>query len=290
MHILESLKKTLSFYGVNCNEPYYISSGNPIFTFPKNRFRMDFYAFCICVSGSIDVEIENRQYNISNNGFLVAAPSTIVRFVHTSADFRMKLLFFDKHFLLKNISNPFFIEKMSLFGNQSFSIATVCQSDAERLLTLLDYLQQQTKRKGKYIDDIIRTIIINLLLETATIIELQPCSTEKQALEENNLYFRFHQLVQELATTHKNVQYYADLLCITSKYLINVVKKATGKTPLQIIDETILKEVYILLGNPEETILQIALEVGFNSASAFGRFFKKYVGITPMEYRKEQFS
>jgi hypothetical protein len=54
--------------------------------------------------------------------FLVAAPSTIVKFLKTSQDFMMKLLFFDKNFLIKNISNPFIIEKMNLFSQGSYSI------------------------------------------------------------------------------------------------------------------------------------------------------------------------
>lgn len=80
----ESLNETLSFYGVRCDGSYYISSGDPIIEFPKKTFRMDFYAFCICVSGSIELEIDNQRYSISQNGFLISAPSTIIKFVKTT--------------------------------------------------------------------------------------------------------------------------------------------------------------------------------------------------------------
>ncbi len=42
---------------------------------------MDFYAFCICISGYIDLEIDNKKFTVSQNGFLVSAPSTVVRFL-----------------------------------------------------------------------------------------------------------------------------------------------------------------------------------------------------------------
>ncbi|QNL49849.1 AraC family transcriptional regulator [Olivibacter sp. SDN3] len=288
MKAYESLQETLSFYGVKYNKPYYISSGNPIFEFPKEAFRMDFYAFCICLSGKIDLEIDNRHYCIGLNNFLVSAPATIIRFVHISKDFRMKLLFFEKNFLLKNISNPFFIEKLSLFRNRAFSIVAPEAESSLRLLTLLDYLHKQAGRQGKFIEDIVRTIIINILLEIATLVNTQRAEKTDDTEETNNLFFKFTKLVQENATFRKDVQFYADKLFITNKYLITVVKKATGKTPHEIIDENLLKEACVLLGNPEKTIFQIALDTGFSSTSSFGRFFKKYAAISPQEYRKQQ--
>ncbi|WP_447641475.1 MULTISPECIES: helix-turn-helix domain-containing protein [Chitinophagaceae] len=285
----ESLKETLSFYGVQCNEPYYISSGNPVFAFPKSPFRIDFYAFCICVSGSIHVEIDNLQYYISEGAFLISAPATILKFVSTDSDFRMKLLFFEKNFLLKNISNPFFMEKLDLFINTTFSVCNLDREHAKRLVQLLDYLREQTKREVRFSQDIIRTIIFNLLFEVASVVDSQRTKNEKEITPEtNNLFYRFSKLVQENITAHQDVRFYADQLFITSKYLIGIVKRATGKTPHVIIDEYLFKEACILLGFPEKTISQIAFDTGFNSSSSFGRFFKKYASVSPQEYRKRQ--
>jgi len=284
----ESLKDTLSFYGVLCNEPYYISSGDPIFEFPKTHFRIDYYAFCICAAGTIEVEIDNHSYHINPDSFIILAPSAILRIIRFSKDFRMNLLFFDKNFLLKNIADPFFIEKLSLFCNSTFSVIEPGEDEAQRLFSLLNYLKAQTGRKSRFLEDIVRTIIINLLLEVATLVDINRGEKEEDIQERNSLFFKFTRLVQSNATSIKDVQFYADKLFITNKYLINVVKKATGKTPHQVIDETLLKEICVLLGNPEKTISQIAIDTGFGSTSSFCRFFKKYVSISPQEYRKHQ--
>ncbi|ULT23174.1 AraC family transcriptional regulator [Sphingobacterium sp. E70] len=106
--------------------------------------------------------------------------------------------------------------------------------------------------------------------------------------EANSLYFKFTDLVQQHCSQSKDVKYYADRLFISNKYLISIVKKASGKTPHEIIDENLLKEAYALLGNPEKTISDIAYAIGFNSISAFGRFFKKYSMLSPSEYRKDK--
>ena len=284
----ESLQDTLSFFGVNCHRPYYISSGNPIFEYPSNAFRIDFYAICICTAGDINIEVDNQEYHISKNKILVSAPTTIIRFSQVSSDFRMKLLFFDKAFLLKHIVNPFFIEQLGLFKNSTFTLVNSQDKQIEKLLKLIDYLKEVTLRTTRFTADIIRTIIFNLLLEIADELALADQIATESSQESNNLFYKFTDLVQRHSNQYREVQYYADQLFISNKYLINIVKKASGKTPHEIIDESLLKEAYVLLGNPEKTISQISYEIGFNSVSAFGRFFKKYSTLSPSEYRKRQ--
>ena len=89
-------------------------------------------------------------------------------------------------------------------------------------------------------------------------------------------------------TQHKAVRYYAQKLHVSNKYLIEIVKKAAGKTPHEIIDAHLLKEAVVLLGNPAVNITDIAYRLRFNSVSAFGRFFKKHASISPTDYRRLQ--
>ena len=287
MKSYENLKETLAFYGVNCNEPYYISSGNSILKFPKKSFRIDFYAFCICLAGNIELEIDNNTYNINQNGFLISAPSTIIKFKKVSKDFRMKLLFFSKDFLLKNIANPFTIDKMNLFRYGSYNILEADIQQAVPLYAFLDYLQIKASVKGIFTEEIIRTIIFNLLLEIAEIVSLEGGDSKENKKKKKELFLKFDELVKENILLYKDVGFYAKQLYISDKYLIEVVKKATGKTPHQIIDEALLKEAYVMLGNSGYSITQIAHLLQFSTVSAFGRFFKKYASISPTEYRRQ---
>lgn len=287
MKSYENLKETLAFYGVNCNEPYYISSGTSILKFPKKSFRIDFYAFCICLAGNIELEIDNNTYNVNQNGFLISAPYTIIKFKKVSKDFRMKLLFFSKDFLLKNIANPFIIDKMNLFRFGSYNILEADIQQAVPLYAFLDYLQIKASVKGIFTEEIIRTIIFNLLLEIAEIVSLEGGDSKENKKKKKELFLKFNELVKENILLYKDVGFYAKQLYISDKYLIEVVKKATGKTPHQIIDEALLKEAYVMLGNSGYSITQIAHLLQFSTVSAFGRFFKKYASISPTEYRRQ---
>jgi AraC family 4-hydroxyphenylacetate 3-monooxygenase operon regulatory protein len=288
MKTYESLAETLAFYGVSCNKPYYISSGNPIVAFPKKSFRIDFYAFCICVEGYIELEIDTHQYNITQHGFLVSAPSTIIKFKTTSKNFRMRLLFFDKAFLVKNFANAYIIDKLHLFREGTYTITAANATETIPLFSLLDYLQQKLLVKGKFIEEIVRAIIFNLLLEIAEIVSLKDANQEERGQERKELFLKFDELVKQNIQLHKDVKFYADTLHVSDKYLIQLVKKAAGKPPHQVIDEALLKEAYVMLGNPAFNITQIADELQFSSVSAFGRFFKKHASVSPSQYRSQQ--
>ncbi len=199
----------------------------------------------------------------------------------------MKLLFFSKDFLLKNIANPFIIDKMNLFRYGSYNILEADIQQAVPLYAFLDYLKIKTSIKGKFTEEIIRTIIFNLLLEIAEIVSLEGGDSKENKKKKKELFLKFDELVKENILLYKDVGFYAKQLCISDKYLIEVVKKATGKTPHQIIDEALLKEAYVMLGNPGYSITQIADLLQFSSVSAFGRFFKKYASISPTEYRRQ---
>jgi len=246
---------------------------------------MDYYALCICTAGEINIEIDRQKYRVDAHSFLIAAPSTIVKFGKASDDFTMKLLFFDKNFLIKNISNPFIIEKMNLFSKGSYSIVKTTAKNSLLLQNLLDYLDKKSKKQGKFTEEIIRTIIFNLLLETAEIIEQENAANPEREEGKKDLYLKFGKLIRENITRERTVQFYADQLHVSNKYLIEIIKKASGKTPHEVIDEALLKEAYVMLGNPDVTISEIAFELQFNSASAFGRFFKKHTTLSPSEYR-----
>ncbi|MGR7813227.1 helix-turn-helix domain-containing protein [Lacinutrix undariae] len=287
MKLYKNLKDTLSFFNIDCQNSYYISTGHSVFEFPEAPFRMDYYTFCICTKGGIDLKINGMAYQVQTGTLICAAPSTVIHFLNATDDFHMQLVFFKTSFLLANISDPFIIEKMGLFQNDSYSIITTSSSDLNVLLSIVDKLKAEEKRTGAFTVPKIRTLIFLLLFEIAEI--YHKVAPEAIITKDNQapLLLKFNQLIREHILLHKRVSFYANALCVSSKYLIEITKKATGKTPHDLINDMLLRESMVLLGDPDLSISEVAYKLQFTSVSAFGRFFKRQTNYTPSVYKKE---
>ncbi len=79
---------------------------------------------------------------------------------------------------------------------------------------------------------------------------------------------------------------YADRIAVHVNHLNTAVQKATGRSTTTHISERLFAEAKSLLNYTNYTIAEIALGLGFEYQSYFNRFFRKYAGITPSDYRK----
>lgn len=84
---------------------------------------------------------------------------------------------------------------------------------------------------------------------------------------------------------NKDVAFYADKLCITSKYLTMVIKETSGKSAKDWIVEYVILEIKTLLKNTNMNIQEIAIRTNFANQSSLERFFRKHTGMSLSQYR-----
>ena len=82
------------------------------------------------------------------------------------------------------------------------------------------------------------------------------------------------------------VEWYADKLHLSPKYLSNVVKKTLNSSPNAYIDQAILRQAKSLLSSTSLSVQQIADRLGFQNQSHFGTFFKRQTGLNPSGFKK----
>ena len=85
-----------------------------------------------------------------------------------------------------------------------------------------------------------------------------------------------------------SVKYFADKICLSSNYFGDMVKKETGKTPQECIQEKVIELAKEHFVNTDETVSEIAYTLGFQYPQHLCRLFKKRIGCTPNEYRLQQ--
>lgn len=84
------------------------------------------------------------------------------------------------------------------------------------------------------------------------------------------------------------VRYFADKICLSPNYFGDLIKKETGKTAQEHIQNKVINLAKEWILGTNKTVSQIAFELGFQYSQHFNRIFKKNVGCTPNEYRKIQ--
>lgn len=97
----------------------------------------------------------------------------------------------------------------------------------------------------------------------------------------------FIQLVSQCAPQHHDIDFYADRLCLSPRYMGTLVKRASGKTAKQWIDDALVTRIKIELLHSDKPINQIADEMGFTGTSFFTKFFRRMTGTPPNEFRKK---
>ena len=101
----------------------------------------------------------------------------------------------------------------------------------------------------------------------------------------DELFFKFRQLLGEHCRESRSVKYYADKLCITTRYLTNIVQSHYGKSPKEAIDIYTVMQIRLDLLQSDLPLSELAWKYNFSSPSFFSDYFRRNAGCSPQEYR-----
>ena len=108
---------------------------------------------------------------------------------------------------------------------------------------------------------------------------------EVKSYRVRELFNRFMMLLEKDYKISRDVNYYAEKMNISSKYLTNIVNQVTGHTPKTIIDQYVILQLKLHLKRSTQSIKEMAWEFHFADVSFFCRYFKKHTGLTPQQIR-----
>ena len=108
---------------------------------------------------------------------------------------------------------------------------------------------------------------------------------EVKSYRVRELFNRFMMLLEKDYKISRDVNYYAEQMNISSKYLTNIVNQVTGHTPKTIIDQYVILQLKLHLKRTTQSIKEMAWEFHFADVSFFCRYFKKHTGLTPQQIR-----
>ena len=111
---------------------------------------------------------------------------------------------------------------------------------------------------------------------------------EVKSYRVRELFNRFMMLMERDYKISRDVNYYAELMNITPKYLTNIVRQVSGHTPKTLVDQYVILQIRMQLMRTYQSIKEMAWEYHFTDVSFFCRYFKKHTGMTPQHYREKK--
>ena len=101
-----------------------------------------------------------------------------------------------------------------------------------------------------------------------------------------SLYNRFLDDVEQHYLSNSDVAFYAEQLDISPRYLAQITRRMSSRSPKAVIDERLVHEAEVLLNTTDMTVQQIAYRLGFSSQAHLSKFFRKMRGVSPSYYKK----
>ena len=269
--------KSLFTNANNKDDYFYIQAqDHPYISEP---YRAESYAIEFLRKGSIVMQTQLDKVVVHAPAIIALSPSVIRSFTKNSDEILIDIIFFKPQFFLETQTNVFFLLQYQFFeNNHVFHLEKETEDKFEQIFNLIS---QTFKANYENQAVILRSYLYILIYEIDNIQK-----KNSQDTVQNPIFEKFKEILFRDFLMERSVQHYANSLNITRKYLSEVVKKNSGKTAGNWIDDMVILEAKVLLQNKDLTISQVSDILNFSNQSVFGRFFKLHVGVSPLEYRK----
>ena len=125
------------------------------------------------------------------------------------------------------------------------------------------------------------------MLHAQTYLKTLPADYAEGNSRGEELYNQFLASVDRYYTRYADVAFYAEQLGVSARYLGQVTRSVSGRSPKAMIEERIVNEIVTLLSSTSRPLKEIALRLGFSSQAHLSRFFKKHKGCSPSIYLQQ---
>lgn len=250
--------------------------------------RLNALFMVLVLEGSANISLDYVPYTITANNLITIMPTHIFQVASSSENLKGMLMMIDKGFLEEiNTAkrSPSMTNYMQFRKNPCTELLP---EETKHIAKGFELLREKMRlRTHTFHKEVMQNAFVGFMLEIANILIgkketlVMPTLSRKE-----EILNQFLQLLFVHVKEHHVVTFYADKLFITPQYLSLVLKELTGKSANKWIDDALIVEAKILLKSPQVTVQQVADQLNFSDQSTFGKFFKKHIGVSPMEFRK----
>lgn len=247
--------------------------------------RHSFFQILLIQHGNGIHIIDFEQFELTKNQVYFLAPGQIHEWKFEN-NVQGILINFNENLLSSFLANSKFLADFQFFTpNGLHSLVDLSLFENQnKILKLLDDIKQEFESCNECKLDLLRVLLLNFLILINRNLVSQTNSTYNKL--NFTVFHNFEKLLEQHFSHLKLPKEYAEILFVTPNHLNAICKQISGKSAGELIRNRILLEAKRLLVNSKEHINEIAFYLNFNDNSYFSRFFKKYEGISPEDFRK----
>lgn len=248
--------------------------------------RTSFFRFALCLRGEMKLPINDNFQYIQREHLLVLPPNTIqLDNAEASPAF---------HCLCLGTS-PAYLQQILPMADNNWEIKILIESHpvfhlaSDEVENICDYYKMLCRRSASpspFHRSELDALVTAFFYTIMGIVKREVTHTPRSFTAKEYLFKDFIELITSLHPKPRRVEYYADKLCVSAKYLSHACKSCGGQTITEFIDRYVLKDIEYLLTHTSMSIKEISVELDFPNLSFFGRYVKKHLGYSPREYRE----
>ena len=253
------------------------------------RFQMNMIASCL--RGSLRAELNGREIQVERGDIFISPPNSILDIKEVSADFACTAMCVSNHGLLgilrSHISvwnRAMYVSKVSVLKMNEVDMKFYAKFTELVRLCLDDTFSERTSWKP-YRREIVETLLKSALLAVSNML-LADMPEDGMRSGTSDIFDRFLETLQKEEIKHQPVEYFAQKLCITPKYLSIICKRLSGKTAIEWITEYTLADITYYLRSTTMSIKEISGILGFSNTSFFGKYVREHLHVSPLKYRE----
>lgn len=259
-----------------------------IFRFPS---RLNALIIGVGTEGETSLTSNLQEFRLKKDSLFIFSPKHILQ-VQSNNRFKAHLIVIAPDFLKRiNIDTKRMMPLFLQFG--SLPCMELTHAESQSLRSFISMVEQELKgSETDFSSEIIGGLIAATIYKVGDILThylTEHPEVDSPIHNRAEEYFRqFTELLGEHYKHERSVGFYARQLCITPKYLTTLIKRISGKSVSEWIDNYVILEAKMLLKYSNMSVQEIAYYLNFPNQSFFGSYFKRNAGMSPSQYKAKK--
>lgn len=259
-----------------------------IFRFPS---RLNALIIGVGTEGETSLTSNLQEFRLKKDSLFIFSPKHILQ-VQSNNRFKAHLIVIAPDFLKRiNIDTKRMMPLFLQFG--SLPCMELMHAESQSLRSFISMVEQELKgSETDFSSEIIGGLIAATIYKVGDILThylTEHPEVDSPIHNRAEEYFRqFTELLGEHYKHERSVGFYARQLCITPKYLTTLIKRISGKSVSEWIDNYVILEAKTLLKYSNMSVQEIAYYLNFPNQSFFGSYFKRNAGMSPSQYKAKK--